>query len=81
MQFLDLQIVIYRRFQTPLQQATFERIVAKGWIARNDTFILLPQFVYLYSIILLSFIKIFHIYVGKFLLLYTIEQILTVSGT
>ena len=38
-------------------------IVAKGEIALNDQFFLLPQFYPRYSIIILSFIKIFHIFV------------------
>ena len=54
-----------------LQQMSFENIVAKGDIAHNEQFLLLPQFFLLYSIIKLLFIEISHsfaedlLYVGK----------------
>ena len=34
-----------RRFLMPLQQTKFENIVAKGKMANNEQFIILPQFV------------------------------------
>ena len=40
-----------------LQQTSFENIVAKGEISLNDQFLLLPQFVQLFSINILSFLE------------------------
>ena len=50
-----------RHVLTPLQQTTFETIVRKGEIAQNEEFLLLPHSFWLYFIIYLSFLAIFHI--------------------
>ena len=50
----------------PLQQMTFENIVAKGENAHNEQLLLLPQCFNIHSIIALSFIESFHIlYLAK----------------
>ena len=64
----------------PLQQTTFENIVTKEEIARNEHFLLFPQCFQLYSIIKLLIIEIFSVICllqivvfGKGLLQYRIE--------
>ena len=43
----------YRRTLTPLEQTTFEIIMATGDIGHDEQFLLLPQLCQLYSIIIL----------------------------
>ena len=43
----------------PLQQMTFENMLAKGEIAQNEQFLHLPKSFQLFSVIVPSFIKIF----------------------
>ena len=50
-----------RQFLMPLQQTTFEIILANEEIAHNEQFLYLPQWFQLYSIIILSFIEFFNI--------------------
>ena len=50
-----------------LQQTTFKSIVAKGEIAQNEQFLLLSQCFQLFSVIILSLLKKFHIFAYLFL--------------
>ena len=45
-----------------VQQTTFENIVVKGEIINDKQFVILPQIFQFYSIIILSFVEIFHIF-------------------
>ena len=55
-------LLSYRRFLTPLQQTTFENIVAKVEIAHKEQFNPLPQYFQLNLKIILSLIDSFHIF-------------------
>ena len=46
----------------PLQQMTFENIVAKGEIAHHEQFLILPLCFQIYAIILFSTLKICNIF-------------------
>ena len=48
--FKDLTFPTYRQSQMYLQSMTFENIVAKGEMAHYEQFLLLPQFVQLFSL-------------------------------
>ena len=48
------------------QQTTFINIVTKEEIAQNEQFLLLSQCLQLFLIIKLSFMEIFHVFVGMF---------------
>ena len=45
---------------------TFENIEAKGEIAHDEQFLLLPRCLQLYLMIILSFMEIFHIFAKMF---------------
>ena len=55
-----------RRILTHLQQTTFENIVTKGGIAQNMHFLLLPQRFQLFSVIIPTFIELFHVFASMF---------------
>ena len=47
---------------TPQHETTFENIVAKGVVAQNKRFLLLPRCFHHYSIIVLSFVGIIDVF-------------------
>ena len=49
-----------------LQQTTFENVVAKGEIAHDELFHILPQCFQLYLMFKLSFMEMFHIFANMF---------------
>ena len=52
---------MYTSISEPLQQTTFEVIVAEGEIAHNEQLLHLPQKLQLFSIILHSFLEIIYV--------------------
>ena len=52
----------YKGCMMPLQQTTFENSVTIGKTAHDEHFLLLPHFVQLYSILILIFKEILHIF-------------------
>ena len=58
----------------PLEQKTFENTVTKGEIAQDEQFLLLPQCFQLFSVIILPFIEIFHIFVYMFSAVYLVHE-------
>ena len=55
-----------RRFLMPLQQTTFENIETKEEIACNEQFLVLRQCFQLFSIIIVTFIEVFFMFVYIF---------------
>ena len=60
--FIDYPFPSCNRFLMPLQQTIFENSVAKEEIAHDEQFLLLPQCVHLYTIIILACVQNFHIF-------------------
>ena len=55
---INFRFYTYISFLTPLQQTTFENIVAKGESAHDEQFLLFPQYFQLYSMIKHSFVEV-----------------------